>query len=147
MNRSSSRPTGTVVFDIELLDAMAATMDAKLEIIDSDFDGILGNLAAGTCDVVPGRRPRGPAVLDLIDTYRVRGGVTMASGSVARTSDLIARVGRGVADLAQTGADNVGVGHDDREVEQVLSVRHDGSEPRVLDPDPAEGLDPGNEDR
>jgi ABC-type amino acid transport substrate-binding protein len=39
-------------FDIELLDAMAATMDAKLDVIDSDFDGILGNLAAGTCDVV-----------------------------------------------------------------------------------------------
>ncbi len=39
-------------FDIDLMDAMAATMDAKLEVIDSDFDGILGNLAAGTCDVV-----------------------------------------------------------------------------------------------
>jgi polar amino acid transport system substrate-binding protein len=39
-------------FDIELLDAMAATMDAKLQIIDSEFDGILGNLSAGTCDVV-----------------------------------------------------------------------------------------------
>jgi ABC-type amino acid transport substrate-binding protein len=39
-------------FDIDLLDAMAATMDAKLEVIDSEFDGILGNLAAGTCDVV-----------------------------------------------------------------------------------------------
>ncbi len=39
-------------FDIDLLDAMAVTMDAKLEIIDSEFDGILGNLSAGTCDVV-----------------------------------------------------------------------------------------------
>ena len=27
-------------------------IDANLEIIDSEFDGILGNLAAGTCDVV-----------------------------------------------------------------------------------------------
>lgn len=39
-------------FDIELMDAMAATMDAKLEILDVGFDGILGNLAAGKCDVV-----------------------------------------------------------------------------------------------
>jgi len=39
-------------FDIDLMDAMAATMDAKLEVIDSEFDGILGNLAAGNCDVV-----------------------------------------------------------------------------------------------
>lgn len=39
-------------FDIELMDAMAADLGSKLEVIDSDFDGILGNLAAGTCDVV-----------------------------------------------------------------------------------------------
>ena len=39
-------------FDIDLLDAMAATMDAKLEILDVAFDGILGNLASGNCDVV-----------------------------------------------------------------------------------------------
>ena len=39
-------------FDIELLDAMAATMDAKLEILAVGFDGILGNLASGACDVV-----------------------------------------------------------------------------------------------
>ncbi len=39
-------------FDIDLLDAMAATMDAKLEILAVGFDGILGNLAAGSCDVV-----------------------------------------------------------------------------------------------
>lgn len=39
-------------FDIELIDAMAVTMDAKVEVLDVVFDGILGNLAAGTCDVV-----------------------------------------------------------------------------------------------
>jgi ABC-type amino acid transport substrate-binding protein len=39
-------------FDIDLLDAMAAEMDANLEILAVGFDGILGNLAAGTCDVV-----------------------------------------------------------------------------------------------
>lgn len=39
-------------FDIDLLDAMAETMGDKLKVLDSDFEGILGNLAAGTCDVV-----------------------------------------------------------------------------------------------
>lgn len=39
-------------FDIDLMDAMAATMDAKLEILDVVFDGILGNLTSGSCDVV-----------------------------------------------------------------------------------------------
>ena len=48
---------------------------------------------AGTCDVLPGRRPRGGEVLDLIDAYRVRGGVTMASGAVAVTADLLDRDG------------------------------------------------------
>ena len=39
-------------FDIDLLDAMAQTMGDKLAVIDVDFDGILGNLSTGTCDVV-----------------------------------------------------------------------------------------------
>lgn len=39
-------------FDIDLLDAIAATFDAKLQILDVGFDGILGNLTAGACDVV-----------------------------------------------------------------------------------------------
>ena len=39
-------------FDIELMDYMAVELDANLEILDVSFDGILGNLAGGTCDVV-----------------------------------------------------------------------------------------------
>lgn len=39
-------------FDIDLLDAMAAELDANLEVLVVGFDGILGNLAAGTCDIV-----------------------------------------------------------------------------------------------
>lgn len=39
-------------FDIDLLDAMAVEIDANLEILVTPFDGILGNLAAGTCDIV-----------------------------------------------------------------------------------------------
>ena len=39
-------------FDIELMDAMAENQGDELEILDVDFDGILGNLATGGCDVV-----------------------------------------------------------------------------------------------
>ncbi|MBP2326115.1 formate dehydrogenase major subunit [Kibdelosporangium banguiense] len=31
---------------------------------------------AATCDIVPGRRPRGEALLDLVEDYRRRGGIT-----------------------------------------------------------------------
>jgi polar amino acid transport system substrate-binding protein len=39
-------------FDIDLLDAIATEKGLKLEVKDVDFDGILGKLASGDCDVV-----------------------------------------------------------------------------------------------
>jgi ABC-type amino acid transport substrate-binding protein len=39
-------------FDIDVLDAMAAEMDANLEILDVEFDGIEGNLSSGNCEVI-----------------------------------------------------------------------------------------------
>jgi formate dehydrogenase major subunit len=45
---------------------------------------------AGTCDVRPGRRPRGPAVLDLMAQYRIEGDVSEESGTVALTRTLLA---------------------------------------------------------
>lgn len=45
-------PSGFTGFDIDLMTAMAETVDLELAVIDVDFDGILGNLAAGSCDVV-----------------------------------------------------------------------------------------------
>ncbi len=134
--------TGDVVNDL-----MHLTLDPNVHIQE---------FKAGTCDVLPGRRPRGGAVLELIDEYRVRGGVTMTSGSVAVTADLIARGGRGVADLAEGGATEVGAGHDTDLLEKVVGVRHDtrsrpgdpqqnGVDPVVLDAHPAEGLDEGGD--
>lgn len=45
-------PSGYTGFDIELMSAIAGTADLELAVTDVDFDGILGNLEAGTCDVV-----------------------------------------------------------------------------------------------
>ena len=39
-------------FDIELLDHIVAALDADLEVMAVPWDGILGNLASGNCDVV-----------------------------------------------------------------------------------------------
>jgi formate dehydrogenase major subunit len=44
---------------------------------------------AGTCDVLPGRRPRGPAVLELMDSYRERAGITPKTGTVASTAHFL----------------------------------------------------------
>jgi formate dehydrogenase major subunit len=38
-----------------------------------------------TCDIRPGRRPRGPALLRYVEGYRDRAGVTEATGSAAVT--------------------------------------------------------------
>jgi formate dehydrogenase major subunit len=35
---------------------------------------------AATCDIRPGRRPRGPALLALVDDYRRRAGLASADG-------------------------------------------------------------------
>jgi formate dehydrogenase major subunit len=40
---------------------------------------------AGSCDIRPGRRPRGPALLDYIDGYRRRSGVTADTSQEANT--------------------------------------------------------------
>src|SRR5690606_19908899 len=35
---------------------------------------------AATCDIIAGRRPRGPALLQLVERYRARAGITGRSG-------------------------------------------------------------------
>ncbi len=45
-------PSGYTGFDIDLLAAIGAQAGLELTVSDVDFDGILGNLAAETCDVV-----------------------------------------------------------------------------------------------
>ena len=36
---------------------------------------------AATCDIVAGRRPRGPALLRLVERYRNRAGITASTGT------------------------------------------------------------------
>ncbi len=45
-------PSGYTGFDIDLLSKVAETSDLELAVSDVDFDGILGNLEAGSCDAV-----------------------------------------------------------------------------------------------
>src|SRR5690606_8638688 len=40
-----------------------------------------------TCDIVPGRRPRGAQLLDLLESYRARAGVTGRTGTEGATTE------------------------------------------------------------
>jgi formate dehydrogenase major subunit len=53
--------TGDVVNDL-----FALALDPNVHIQE---------VKAATCDIRPGRRPRGPALLELVDSYRSRAGV------------------------------------------------------------------------
>lgn len=50
MEMEGDGPSGYTGFDIELIDAISG--DLEVVVSDVDFDGILGNLEAGSCDVV-----------------------------------------------------------------------------------------------
>jgi formate dehydrogenase major subunit len=39
-----------------------------------------------TCDIQPGRRPRGPALLEYVDVYRQRAGITRETGAEVDTT-------------------------------------------------------------
>ncbi|NAZ76139.1 molybdopterin-dependent oxidoreductase [Kineococcus sp. T13] len=125
--------TGDVVNDLAHL-----TLDPNVHIQE---------FKAGTCDVQPGRRPRGPASLELIDSYRVRGAVTMSSGAVSVTSELIDPQGKTRTEQAMAGTTPTGTGHSGEDMDKVLGVRHDvrsrpgqpqqsGVDPVVLDGHP-----------
>ena len=46
---------------------------------------------AASCDIQPGRRPRGEALLELVDTYRVRAGITVRTSNSAVTKPAVER--------------------------------------------------------
>ncbi len=57
-------------------DLLGLTLDPNVHIQESK---------AASCDIQPGRRPRGPALLRLVEQYRSRAGVTAQTGGVALT--------------------------------------------------------------
>ena len=58
-------------------DLFGVTLDPNVHIQESKV---------ASCDIRPGRRPRGPALLEFIDDYRRRAGITTATGNVLRTA-------------------------------------------------------------
>jgi formate dehydrogenase major subunit len=57
-------------------DLLGLTLDPNVQIQESK---------AGSCDIRPGRRPQGPALLQLIDEYQSRAGVTTETDNVRIT--------------------------------------------------------------
>ncbi len=55
--------------------------------ISLDPNVLIQDSKVGTCDVRPGRRPTGPALLDLVAEYRRRAGVVGAPGSPVVTAE------------------------------------------------------------
>ena len=39
----------------------------------------------GSCDIQPGRRPTGPALLRYVEQYRLRAGITVDTGNIRQT--------------------------------------------------------------
>jgi formate dehydrogenase major subunit len=60
-----------------------ATGDAVNTLTSASLDpnAHIQEVKALAVDVVPGRRPRGPALLDLISSYQQRAGVTVSTGT------------------------------------------------------------------
>ncbi|NMH90260.1 molybdopterin-dependent oxidoreductase [Pseudonocardia bannensis] len=69
-------PTGLVRGDV-FNDLLGITLDANVFIQESKV---------ATCDIRPGPRPRGPALLDYVAGYRERAGITAATGAVVCTT-------------------------------------------------------------
>jgi len=92
---------------------------------------------AGTCDVQPGRRPRGTAVLDLLDDYRHRAEITPRTGTVALTAHYLSD---GPAAHLSGPTNRVRAGEDvpDSQQDQVHSAETPTAGPgRQPDPPPA----------
>ncbi|MGC4815816.1 hypothetical protein ACLQ29_35445, partial [Micromonospora sp. DT228] len=55
--------------------------------ISLDPNVLIQESKVGTCDVRPGRRPTGPALLDLVADYQRRAGITPGQHAPAVTTD------------------------------------------------------------
>ncbi len=57
-------------------DLFGVTLDPNVHIQESKV---------GSCDIQPGRRPTGPALLDYVKAYQQRAGITIETGNQLRT--------------------------------------------------------------
>jgi formate dehydrogenase major subunit len=60
-------------------DLFGVTLDPNVHIQESKV---------ASCDIQPGRRPTGPALLRYVEDYRSRAGTTVATGNVRRTEEV-----------------------------------------------------------
>lgn len=60
-----------------------------------------------TCDIQPGRRPRGRELLEFVEAYRTRAGITLETGTHLVTTDDTAVAGS-AEELSEHGADERG---------------------------------------
>jgi formate dehydrogenase major subunit len=61
-------------------DLFGVTLDPNVHIQESKV---------ASCDIQPGRRPTGPALLHFVDEYRQRAGITVETGNQLRTPEII----------------------------------------------------------
>jgi formate dehydrogenase major subunit len=59
-------------------DLFGVTLDPNVHIQESKV---------ASCDIQPGRRPTGPALLRYVEDYRSRAGTTVATGNLRLTDD------------------------------------------------------------
>ncbi len=67
---------GAMVSGDSANDLFGVTLDANVHIQETKV---------ASCDIQPGRRPRGPALLAYVEAYRRRAGVTIETGNLQRT--------------------------------------------------------------
>jgi len=67
---------GAVVSGDSANDVMGVALDPNVHIQESK---------AATCDIQPGRRPTGPALLRYVEEYRLRAGLTLDTGTTRVT--------------------------------------------------------------
>ena len=71
-------------------DLFGVTLDPNVHIQESKV---------ASCDIVPGRRPTGPALLRFVEEYRSRAGITVDTGNTRRTPE----IGRTSGSALRTG--------------------------------------------
>lgn len=116
--------SGFTGFDIDLLDAMAGRMDLDIAVIDVDFDGILGNLAADNCDVV--------ASAVTINDERSQE-VDFTEPYFDSEQSLLVKEDSGVADLEALAGQQIGVQSDTTGQTYAEENAPEGAEVRAFD--------------